>query len=344
MQKKLLIIGAVLLVVLGGYWYFSGTDIQNEENTDSQVRSKTGELFVYETPVDSQDECSSFELYDPEAGVCYFECSDEAQCAEMENNINAELESWTEDSQSEPVKEAKPSESESGDKVVAEYSVSSGENITIKSGTDSPDARKVWKHLSNISPDDLSDKYIETYQLFDDPESDTLAYVVDEDANGKWMVAVNLAGYNSSTIRERNMTLVHELGHIVTLNIDQLSQNTTEMSCKTFFVPEGCAKAGSYLNLFVNKFWTKSEIAQSEAEDMRLYREDKFLTEYASTNPIEDFAESCSYFVIDKRDEGNDIKNQKAAFLYKFPEMITIRDQMRSGVTADVIRARRETQ
>jgi hypothetical protein len=120
--------------------------------------------------------------------------------------------------------------------------------------------------VSNIAPDILTDKYIETFQVFNDTESDTLAFVDDEDMNGKWRIAVNLAGYKTSTLRERNMTIVHELGHIVVLNKDQIKETIAEKSCRNYFTAEGCTNIDSYLNNFVKKFWAISEIEKNNTQ------------------------------------------------------------------------------
>lgn len=335
MNKKILILLSVVIIVFAGYFTYNSTSV----SLDGEQREK----LAYETEVESADECSSYEKYDAENSVCYFECDNEMQCREIEESINKEIGSWTDEGENTPVfsKNSEKEEKAESENILAEYLVSTGEKVTLSKGDDSQDARMIWKHLSDLAPDTISDKYIETYQLFDDAKSDTLAFVSDDDGNGKWLVAVNLAGYKTSTTREKNMTLIHELGHIVTLNIDQVSPDISEDACDNFYIQEGCANANSYINEFVKTFWTKAEIEESKDEDMRLFREDKFLTEYASTNPVEDMAESFSYFVIDSRSEGADMKDKKSAFFYQFPEIIALREVFRNGISADILRARK---
>ena len=354
MKIKILAGVLALIVVIGlGYYVLSNPNLQSDVkdinqnlkgNIPSLSRAKLPDtLLVYETDADSADECSSYETFDPETKTCYFECSNKQECEDIQQSIADEVDGWTDDKYSNfKVDEKAPTDKDV--KAAAEYSVSKGEQISLKTGKTGSEDMAIWKHISNISPDDFSDKYIETFQIFNDPNSDILAFVDNEDQNGKWRVSVNQAGYDASTVRERNFTIVHELGHIVTLNMTQIKFGDKN-TCKNYFTAEGCANPNSYLNLFTKKFWTASDILKSQREEATtgntLYRQNKFVTEYASTNPEEDMAESFAYFVLEKKNKEREVKDQKSAFYYQFPELVTIRDLMRSGVSSDVVRERR---
>jgi hypothetical protein len=296
---------------------------------------------VYETDASSAEECSSYETYDPGAQVCYFECTTEAECTATQKSIDDELSSWIDDTQSQN-HIAEDATSTADKTVTAEYSVLPTEKIKLVSGTAGAEDAQIWKHVSDIAPDTLSDKYIESFQLFNDPSSDVLAFVDDADGNGKWRVAVNIAGYNDSTVRERNLTIVHELGHIVTLNNSQL--HTSDTVCKNYETDEGCAQSTSFLNLFVKSFWTPASVKTALDKGTAPYVANNYVTEYAATNPEEDMAESFAYFVLDARDDGALVKDKKTAFYYQFPELIAMRATMRQGITSDIIRSRRTTQ
>ena len=60
-----------------------------------------------------------------------------------------------------------------------------------------------------------------------------------------------------------------------------------------------------------------------------LRHEDDFVTDYASTSPSEDIAESFAYFVLYDKAEGNGLQAQKQNFFYAYPELVTFRDQAR---------------
>jgi hypothetical protein len=344
MNKIKYILLVATLVVAGAFanWYYGlDTDILSENaNQSTNEKRARGEVFVYETEASGADECSSYEYFDDINKVCYFECESESECKQIEDSINRELDEWAggDDAVSDEGSEKPiPSNDKS---LVAEYNVTKGENIKLKIGKEGKLDKEVWLGVSNLSPNYLSDKYIDTFQVFDNAGDDTLAFVDDEDGDGKWRIGVNLAGYRSATEKERNLTVVHELGHIVTLNIDHI--NPVNNNCKTYNTDEGCSLAGSYLNQFVKNFWSQSDIAKSKKEDASLYSKNKFITEYASTNPEEDMAESFAYFVLSsKPTDLSSIKNKKLNFFYSFADLVKIRDDMRSGLSSNIIRTRK---
>ena len=56
------------------------------------------------------------------------------------------------------------------------------------------------------------------------------------------------------------------------------------------------------------------------------------MTEYAATNPSEDFAESFMVFVLKEKPIKSTITDQKILFFYDFPELVEIRDFIRSNL------------
>lgn len=336
-MKKIITGIAVILLLLGAYIFFTNETESTYYDVDlSQMRETTGaprELISYETEVDGPEECSSFEQYDADAGVCYFECATEQECADIQSGIDDELAGWAD----EESKDQSPmSEEVSGDaSTLASYAVSSGEKIRLESGTDAQEYKTLWSEISQLSPDNISNSYIETYEVYDDAQSDTLAFVDDEDQNGKWRIAVNLAGRRDSSEREQKATIIHELSHIITLNTSQVKPNFT--TCNTYELPEGCTNSNSYINTFYTAYWKG---VSSPAQ----YDSNKFVTEYAATEPVEDLAETFAFFVLerDKEELGNQIKYQKIKMLYNYPELVQIRKDMRNELAKDIVRARKQ--
>lgn len=328
-MKKILSVLAVVVLAGGGYYfytnYFSDSILQQEDEGDNQS-------IVYETDADAPQDCSSYEKYDPERKVCSYECTDENECSQIQKQIDDELDTWTDslEKDKEPVAEKQISNDSQAE---ASYSVNTGEKIALKNGKDSAEYRKIWDDIAALSPDALSDKYIETYEIFNSPSDDTLAFVDDEDQNGKWRVAVNLAGHKSSTEQEQKTTLIHELGHIISLNSAQVNSNISAESCKNFYLDEGCANSDSYINNFKNKFW-KGVTKQD-------YDENKFVTDYATTNEVEDLAESFAFFVLGKKENADTEKQEKINFFYNYPDLVSIRDSMRAALAHNIVRARK---
>jgi hypothetical protein len=289
------------------------------------------EHLVYESSADSEIQCTSFEKYDGESKTCYYECKDESECAQIDTEIENELASWTDDYSAKKHGDEKPATNQD-EFVKATYKVSSTERITLASGTDDDEYHSIWDRISQLSPNSLSDTYISEYQVFDNPEDDTQAFVDDADGDGRWRIAVNLSGYRVSDPKERYATLIHELGHIITLNTSQVVPGVDQ--CHTYAIDEGCAKADSYLNLFVSQFWKN--------EPQPVYDPTKFVTEYAATNDVEDLAESFAFFVLEKGGSDATLRDQKLKFLATYPDLVSIRTQMRKVLTKDIIRARKK--
>ena len=139
----------------------------------------------------------------------------------------------------------------------------------------------------------------------------------------------------------------------------------------------GCLKEDSYLNLFFQEFWTDiyreyiyggEQVISTDEFHQKYY--DHFVSWYAATNPAEDFAESFTVFVLWNDEEianhkkwckkegwniisepgwsywklceniyrDNSIWEEKIRFFYDFPELVEMRDFIRSGYTFRCIR------
>jgi hypothetical protein len=356
------VIGAVvgLILISGmGYWaLFEGVDTSTREKgeqyeREAQDQSADLDVSVVQYDAESAAECDAGDVFNASERVCEYECIDAAECAQLAQEAEGELAQWSDEYEKDitPVSE-KPS---GEDALSAEYSVSNDESIVLKIGKQGARDAEIWDQIAALSPDTFTAAYIESYGVFSDSKSDTLAYVHDEDGNGKWQVVVNVAGYESSTPRERATTLIHELGHVVTLNASQVNPNVGEDTCITphFFTGEGCTKAGTYMGDFVNAFWSASDVrtvgggAGDNADAaQKLYdtKPDAFVTDYAATNPGEDIAESFALFILDTKNSAPvTVAEKKVAFLYAYPSIVSFRDDMRQALVTGIVRAKRAT-
>jgi hypothetical protein len=59
---------------------------------------------------------------------------------------------------------------------------------------------------------------------------------------------------------------------------------------------------------------------------------DRFLNDYAATDPIEDIAESWAAFVLQPTPQGDSIPEQKIRFFNQFPELVELRYQIIKGI------------
>jgi hypothetical protein len=133
----------------------------------------------------------------------------------------------------------------------------------------------------------------------------------------------------------------------------------------------GCMKENSYLNKFFQKFWTEiypeyyyggEQVISTSAFHQKYY--DQFVTWYSASHPSEDFAESFTAFVLwddeaianhkkwckkegwniisepgwsywkwcNKVYHDNSMWEEKVRFFYDFPELVEMRDFIRSNL------------
>ncbi len=245
---------------------------------------------------------------------------------------------------------------------IARYDVGSGGEITLISGEADESHEDLWILLVVLLPSDYVERYVVEFTVFD--SEDTLAYV-SELAEDQWEFAISI-----NADPERAVTIVHEFGHIVALNNTQydtyptiISDNEEPLSedefsdglekdmaaCSSIVFEDGCAIEDSYLAMFTEEFWVDYDVGnilELDVDESFGYffddNPDAFVSEYAATNPIEDFAESFSYFVgLDKEDYpvDGDLYEMDAKILWfeQFPELVDMRETIRENAEANGI-------
>ncbi len=342
-MKKNIILSALLILTCGAIAVvlFTPDPLARQHDVLERIASEEeSEVYVYETEAESADECASIEEYDAERGVCYFECEDETECAAIEAEVDAEFEELGDEyiDSSGTFSEGEAGE---GPAVETTYRVGPNELLSLTSGEEAPRHHEVWKLFARISPDTFTDAYITSFEVSDDSEDDTLAYVHDEDGDGYWAVGVNLGSFGTEGKREDILTLVHEFAHIVTLNQTQVIHGA---GCFSYDTGDGCATTQSYLNAFVLKFWPEPERTAALSGNVDVYarRPEAYATEYAATSPEEDIAESFALFVLEQKNEQpTSISEQKTAFFYAYPELVALRNSIRKGLGSIMLERKR---
>jgi hypothetical protein len=210
------------------------------------------------------------------------------------------------------------------------------------------DDYRIWSMVADIAGKDSIKKNIGAYGTYRVPEVPVYAFVtrVVGAKEPSWILAINANGsnFNSNTWqRDMAITLLHEYGHIVTMNKTQVDNGKRAASLckKTVFVETriaGCTTKKSYLNAFVREFWSQDELdtsveASAKGSDS-FYRANRasFVTKYAAANAIEDIAESFTDFVLRAKPTGTSKKEQKILFFYDYPELVKERDRIRAGI------------
>ena len=201
--------------------------------------------------------------------------------------------------------------------------------------------KDIWEMVTTLIPADKR-RWMTTFEIFDGG-GELLGYVYNATADlTSWNFALGIDsaypdGENLETTGDFIHTIIHEYGHIMSLNDEQLDHTTS--SCD-YNPGEGCARSDSYIDSFYSRFWADiaDEHSNLDADDYdALYEfydkyEDRFVSDYAATNPAEDIAEVFSYFITqDSAPTGNQIKDEKIRYLYEFPELVDLRNHMKQS-------------
>jgi hypothetical protein len=226
---------------------------------------------------------------------------------------------------------------------------------------DTATQQDIWNYFTTLIPTDQRQILVE-YSVMTDGKDNLLAAVSQTyDDPALWNLEVDIADVNDTY--NLTYTFIHEFGHLLTLNPDQVPPNTAvfnnpddenlylkEVSaCPNYFPGEGCAKPNSYLNTFYNRFWTEihgelQNINLEEDDDVYYQRlndfytkyQDQFVNEYAATNPEEDIAEAWSFFVLGPKPNGDTIAEKKVLFFYDYPELVQLRERILSNLCASL--------
>jgi hypothetical protein len=211
----------------------------------------------------------------------------------------------------------------------------------------------IWDYFASIIPPEERE-FVSEFFIFTDGRGKHLAAVSPLFSDPEqWILQVDIL--DAESYYELTYTLIHEQGHLLTLNSEQVPpskaifkfpENETvyeqeDDACSQYFTGEGCSEPDSYINQFFTRFWPYiyeewAEIDGEEDEDTRgpmlddFYKvhQDQFVSEYASTSPTEDIAESWAFFVLSPKPELNSIANEKILFFYEYPELVALRQEI----------------
>lgn len=242
--------------------------------------------------------------------------------------------------------------SNNADELDEEYGISlyrvDGENIIQTEHTnasqnwmnDELKHNDMWDIVTNLIPTDRR-QWIYTFEIFDGKQ-ELLGYVVNTSEDlSQWKFGLDItSAYLDGQTLEKSgdfiYTVIHEYGHILSLNDQQLDAFAN--NCSNYNPGEGCAFENSYIDEFHERFWADIEEEANDIDeddfdaidDFYNKYSDRFVTDYAATNPAEDIAEVFSVFVTAENEPtGNQIKDQKIRFMYEYPELVDLRNHMR---------------
>jgi hypothetical protein len=247
------------------------------------------------------------------------------QEVELEENFVNEKFSWKQENDDESEPELR-----------AEYYINKN-SISLISWKKNPEDIIIFSLFTTLVPLSARENII-TYKVYNKPDGNTFAYVnQDEDNQSKWNLVVNTALFfkNWELDKQESIhTLVHEFFHTASLSATQMNHWDYDV-CENYELQEWCLNSNSYLNKFINLYWKENFEASQNWGENNFYLEDEsaYVTEYASTNPWEDIAESFTYFVLQPKPKSSEnISDKKILFFYNFKKLVKLRNEIRKWI------------
>ena len=220
------------------------------------------------------------------------------------------------------------------DDIEARYEISDFNDVAgIKNRTH----RQYFDRFFDLVPDRYDDYFVDLL-VFDEDLDDFDGFVetVPPYRDDTWRIGINESIFEfkitSDLIEE---LFVHEFAHLISYEGMRGTMEPRNNRCHEYFSEFGCPPANSYLMDFIDDFWTEDDLdalVEFEGESIWTNREvrDNFVTDYASTNPAEDFAESFTFFVLDEKNTGAKLPDQKVNYFYQFDYLIDLREEIRT--------------
>ncbi len=194
------------------------------------------------------------------------------------------------------------------------------------------DYQYLWDQMTGLLGTGAFDAFTR-FTVFSDGEGETMAYVTALDADGKrWEIGVDPLDAGDGALFTE--TVLHEYAHYLTLNHEQ-AVYTRHQTVDTYNEPGMVCRAGSYLDDFVQRFWTgylDDCLAGGDTYNFCIRHWDDFVTGYASTDPSEDISECFTFFVLWDAQEGDKLWQEKLNFFYAYPELVELRAELRENL------------
>ncbi|MFK7858246.1 MAG: hypothetical protein AB8B64_05485 [Granulosicoccus sp.] len=292
--------------------------------------------------------CPAGALYDADEDVCFIDCTGltDDQCDALDQSVFGDFDEFIDSEFSGASVNAQ--DSEMSEQTIAEYTIENDLQLTQlknEQPENEQQFQQIWESANALLPQVTLKQTLSEFHISTDGVQGILAYVTtDDNQPEKWIIGFDPADYTTSKDSEFIHTTIHEFGHIVFLNIEQV--NMTELGdCPNYAIAEGCTLESSFINRFFQRFWLDifdehtatvgpDELEQNVTAFYEQYQ-DQFVSEYAATNPVEDAAEVFTRFVLSsKPEEGGTIAQQKIRSLYEFAELVRLRNIIRAKLNA----------
>jgi hypothetical protein len=199
--------------------------------------------------------------------------------------------------------------------------------------------QELWTLTKDVVPQS-NRHFMNEFMIYNGEVTGSAGYVFETNQDlSTWQMglAINYADNQNELI----YTIIHEFGHILTLNNTQVDSSINSGACGEYFTGEGCSKNTSFINKLYNlgwaDIWSEYQQAQNSQAALQAFyqrNQDRFVTNYAATNPGEDVAEVFATFVtMAEKPAGNTIAERKILLMYEESELVALRGYVRNNLS-----------
>lgn len=182
-----------------------------------------------------------------------------------------------------------------------------------------PEVAAMWDIVDDVWPVPLRGSLVQL-SVIDEAERG-LVGVVHPSSRGGWILSLDIADIGDRRLVEE--TIVHELSHVATLDLDVFRFGDGG-ECDGMQIALGCAFDGTVLARFAQTFWSGG-VASGPSGD--------YVNEYAMTAAHEDLAETFTSMVFGWTPAG-DVIAAKVAMLEADPELGALAAGLRDALAA----------
>jgi hypothetical protein len=189
-----------------------------------------------------------------------------------------------------------------------------------------PEHRNYFKEVFRVFPDELGSK-IDELVVFDDADAQYDAFVETIPPDHKsWRYSIHQDMLEDLNYIDYEL-IVHESAHILSYEEDK-NISLSGQGCSSYFALINCPSPNSYLGQFAKEFWSSTDIKRAEnfsyssskSYEYYLDNEEDYVSDYASLNPKEDFAETFMFYVLDI-EVPRGLASDKIEYLEEFSEL-----------------------
>lgn len=204
--------------------------------------------------------------------------------------------------------------------------------------------RTYFNRVLNLFPENFESK-LEQLVVFVGGEIDLDAFVESlPPKHDAWLYATNQEIINGYSSEDTDMLIIHELAHIVSYENVPGVPEPTIIRCDEYFKNSyGCPDRSSYLQQFVNEFWSSSDLSRAgllvgsndlfeDSSDYYRSHEENFVSDYAAVSPEEDFSETFMFYVLNRKTEKSSEASAKVNFLSKYQELVGYKKEIRNSL------------